>query len=91
MMTMTMMLMMMMTICADAHKLFFRNQHGIKLDSIRTQDMSIYSWDEALHTQTNTKNHIMMHGEVLDVKTGSADCGVCTCTHYTNKVAFSRS
>ena len=29
---------------------YFDMQHGVNLDSIRTQDMSIYSWDEALHT-----------------------------------------
>ena len=63
-------------------------QHGVKLDSIRTQDMSFYPWDEASYSRTNIKNHIIIHGDVLDVQTESADGGFCTCTHYTNEVSI---
>ena len=31
---------------------------------------------------------MIIHGDVLDVQTGSADGGFCTCTHYTSKIAF---
>ena len=65
-------------------------KHGVKLDSIRTQDMSFYPWDEASYSRTNIKNHIIIHGDILDVQAGSADGGFCTCTHYTNKVAFQK-
>ena len=64
----------------------FDMQHGVKLDSIRTQDMSFYPWDEASYSRTNIKNHIIIHGDMLDVQTESADGGFCTCTHYTNEV-----
>jgi len=51
-------------------KRLFDVQHGIKLGSIRTQDMSPYSWDSASHAWTNIKNHVRIYGNMIEVQRG---------------------
>ena len=39
----------------------------------------------AFELTTSIKNHIIIHGDVLDVQTESADGGFCTCMHYSTE------
>ena len=65
----------------QAPKRIFRVLHGIKLHNIRIQDMSLYSWDSASHAWTNIKNDIVLYGQMIHVRRGSADDRFSTCAH----------